>query len=104
MTTTVVSGNCADDPLYIPEIKRVQASLETQGLLHIGDCKMSSLETLAWIAHRSDHYLCPLSAISVAQATLEQLLVPVWREEQPLTTVYRPQTEEEIERQENRKP
>lgn len=99
VTTTVVSGNCAADPLYIPEIKRVQASLETRGLLHIGDCKMSSLETRAWIAHHSDHYLCPLSAVSVAPASLEQLLMPVWRQEHALTTVYRPQTAEEKERQ-----
>lgn len=27
VTTTVVSGHCADEPLYIPEIKRVQSSL-----------------------------------------------------------------------------
>jgi transposase len=24
LTTTVVSGECADDPLYVPEIKRVR--------------------------------------------------------------------------------
>ncbi|MGH8604847.1 MAG: hypothetical protein ACREXR_19305 [Gammaproteobacteria bacterium] len=26
LTTTVVSGECADDPLYVPEIKRVLAA------------------------------------------------------------------------------
>lgn len=37
VTTTVIRGNCADDPLYIPEIKRVQSSFNTPGLLYIGD-------------------------------------------------------------------
>lgn len=32
LTTTIVNGNCADDPLYVPEIKCVQASLERHGL------------------------------------------------------------------------
>ena len=100
LTTTVVSGNCADDPLYIPEIKRVQSSLNTKGLLLIGDCKMSALEIRAYVAFSGDHYLSPLSAVQMPQATLEKLLEPVRREEQSLITVYRPQSEEEIEREE----
>lgn len=98
VTTTVVSGERADDPLYIPEIRKVQASLGTRGLLHIGDSKMASLETRAYIAHTEDHYLCPLSAVQVPQKELERLLEPVWSKAQALSTVYRPQTEEEIER------
>jgi len=47
VTTTVVSGNRADDPLYIPEIKRVQSSLGIPGVLYIGERKMGSLETRA---------------------------------------------------------
>ncbi len=31
VSTTVVSGNRADDPLYIPEIKQVQKSIQTTG-------------------------------------------------------------------------
>ena len=98
VTTTVVGGNRADDPLYIPEIKRVQASLGTRGLLLIGDSKMGSLETRAYIAHTGNHYLCPLSAVQVAQVEMERLLEPVWSQEQALVMVYRPQAPEEIER------
>ena len=100
LTTTVVSGNCADDPLYIPEIKRVQSSLNTRGLLLIGDCKMSALEIRAYTAFSGDYYLSPLSAVQMPQAMLEKLLEPVWREGQSLTTIYRPQSAEEIEREE----
>lgn len=97
VTTTVVSGERADDPLYIPEIRRVQARLETRGLLHIGDSKMGSLETRAYVAHTGDHYLCPLSAVPIPQPELECLLEPVWSKEQALSTVYRPQTQEEVD-------
>jgi len=94
VTTTVVSGERADDPLYIPEIEKVQASLGTPGLLHIGDSKMSSLETRTYLAQTNDYYLCPLSAVQVPPLELEHLLEPVWRQEQALHTVYRPQSEE----------
>jgi transposase len=33
LSTTVVSGERADDPLYGPEIRKVQASLGPQGVL-----------------------------------------------------------------------
>src|SRR5688572_9850887 len=49
LVTDVVSGERADDPLYIPCIERVQASLGRSGLLYVGDCKMASRQTRAWI-------------------------------------------------------
>lgn len=100
VTTTVVRGNCADDPLYIPEIKRVQSAPETPGLLHIGDCKMSSLETRAYVAFSGDHYLCPLSAVQVPQQEMTRLLRPIWLHEQQVSTVFRPQTKKEIKQKE----
>lgn len=98
VTTTIVSGNRADDPLYLPEIKRVQASLRTRGLLHIGDSKMGSLATRAYIAHTQDYYLCPLSAVQMPPEELERRLELVWSKEPALSTVYRPQTQEQIDR------
>src|SRR6266436_478904 len=47
LATDVVSGERADDPLYMPCIERVQASLGRHGLLYVGDCKMASRETRA---------------------------------------------------------
>jgi len=94
LSTTVVSGEQADDPLYIPEIARVQANLGCGGRLYVGDCKMAALATRAYLAERHDHYLCPLSAVQMPQATLDALLEPVWTGQQALTPVYRaPQTE-----------
>jgi transposase len=45
LATYVVSGEKANDPLYIPCIERVQQSLGRCGLLFVGDCKMASRET-----------------------------------------------------------
>lgn len=59
--TDVLSGNPADDPLYIPSITRVRESLGRSGLLYVGDCKMAALETRAFVQAGGDFYLCPLS-------------------------------------------
>jgi transposase len=53
-------GDAADDPLYLPIIRRVRALLGRTGLLYTGDCKMASLETRAEIQARGDYYLTPL--------------------------------------------
>jgi transposase len=50
LATDVVSGERADDPLYVPCIQRVQASLGRRGLLFVGDCKMAAQDTRAFIA------------------------------------------------------
>src|SRR6059058_3848361 len=42
----VVSGEQADDPLYVPTIDRVLACLGRHGLLFVGDCKRMPLATL----------------------------------------------------------
>ncbi len=56
--TEVVAGNRADDPLYLPAVRRIQPSIEASGLTYIGDCKMGSLETRAAIVASGNAYLC----------------------------------------------
>ena len=60
LSTDVVSGEKADDPLYIPVIERVHNALQKTGVLYCGDCKMSSLETRTYIRSLDNHYLSPL--------------------------------------------
>jgi transposase len=43
LATDVVSGEKADDPLYIPAVDRIVQMLNVLGLLFVGDCKMSAL-------------------------------------------------------------
>ena len=71
LATDVVAGNRADDPLYVPCIERVQASLGRRGLLYVGDCKMASRETRAWMANQGSYYLCPLPQVQLAEGELE---------------------------------
>jgi len=79
LTTTVVAGQTADDPLYLPEIAKVRQSAGTTGLTYVGDCKMAALGTRAEIVAHQDYYLCPLSAKQMPEAELDRVLDPVLR-------------------------
>jgi len=61
LTTQVVAGNQADDPLYVPAVDRVLQIIDGVGLLFVGDSKMSALGIRAHIHHLGHHYLCPLA-------------------------------------------
>ncbi len=89
LATEVLSGERADDPLYLPAIARVRACLNTPGLLYVGDCKMAALDTRASIQAHGDYYLCPLSALHVSAEQLSQQLVALRESSQPLSTVER---------------
>src|SRR6266852_799047 len=47
VATQVVSGERADDRLYLPAIAQGSQSLDAHGLLYVGDCKMAALDTRA---------------------------------------------------------
>ncbi|NOT61358.1 MAG: hypothetical protein HOP19_14160, partial [Acidobacteria bacterium] len=87
-TVTVVGGQEADDPLYLPEIAQARRSAGQRQLTYIGDSKMAALATRADIAAHGDYYLCPLSAIQLPTAELDQLLAPVFAQQQTLTAVH----------------
>jgi len=89
LATDVVSGERADDPLYIPCIERVQASVGRHGLLYVGDCKMASRETRARLAAAGDYYLCPLPQVQLAAGELDAALEAVGHGEHTLSPVVR---------------
>jgi transposase len=90
LATAVVPGNTADDPLYVPAILAVRQSFGTGGRTYIGDCKMGSLATRAFVAAGGDSYLCPLAESQLSRAGRRVLLRPVWEGTQPLEQVRRP--------------
>src|SRR5919109_691835 len=98
LATDVVSGERADDPLYMPCMARVQASLGRHGLLYVGDCKMASRETRARIAAAGDYYLCPLPQVQLAAGEFEAALEAVWNGAHALSAVVRegPQGQPEL--------
>jgi transposase len=79
LTTTVVAGNTADDPLSLPEIAKVRQMAQRTGLTYVGDCKMAAIGTRAAIVAHEDYYLCPLSAKQMPEAELDRVLAPVFR-------------------------
>src|SRR5450759_351605 len=97
LTSTIVSGERADDGLYVPEIQRVQQTLAKRGLLYVGDCKMAALPTRAYVQQSGDYYLCPLSGVQVSKAALQRLVAPVQAGTQCLTTIERQTEDDESE-------
>jgi transposase len=71
LATDVVSGACADDGLYLPIIERIRTGLPTTGLLFVGDCKMSALDTRAYLARHRDGYLSPLPLTGATAEAME---------------------------------
>ncbi len=89
LVTEVLSGERADDPLYLPAITRVRTCLKRGGLLYVGDVKMGALSTRASIQAAGDFYLCPLSALQVPTERLAQQVMALRESAQPLLTVER---------------
>jgi len=73
LATTVVSGEQADDGLYLPLLERLDPRLKKPGLLVVGDCKMSALDIRAYLSARQQVYLSPLP---LTGATAQQM--PQW--------------------------
>jgi transposase len=71
LATDVLSGERADDGLYIPLIQRIRTGWKTSGLLFVGDCKMSALETRAYLVRHQDLYLAPLPLTGATAAAME---------------------------------
>src|SRR5262244_2007200 len=71
LATDVLSGERADDGLYIPLIKRLAAGLRQPGLLFVGDCQMSALDTRAYLARHQDWYLSPLPLTGATAEAME---------------------------------
>jgi transposase len=99
MPTTVfaVPGNCADDPLYVPQIVKVQQAFGQGGKTFVMDCKGAALGIRAYLASTADYYLCPLPETIVSAEARLALLQPVWQGQQPLQRVCRPAADGQTE-------
>jgi transposase len=90
LVTQVVSGEKADDRLYLPAIAQVRQGLQKRGVLYVGDGKLMSLENRAYIQDGDDYYLGPFSKVQISEEVLQVNLQPVWSGEQAVTPIYRP--------------
>ena len=90
VTTFVVPGNRADDPLYVPEMRKVQQAFGEGGKTFVMDCKGAALATRAYLASTEDYYLVPLSETQLPAEERRAALQPVFEGRQRLQQVYRP--------------
>ena len=74
LSPDVLSGERADDGLYIPILERIRTGLKTTGLLCGGDCKRSALETRASLARHQDFYLSPLPLTGTTAEAMDALI------------------------------
>lgn len=79
-----VSGNQADDQLYLPVLQQAQRSLPQQGLLYIGDSKLGNNGNFSFIARSANYYLCPLSQTQFPLPMLAEALEQAERQGQAL--------------------
>src|SRR5437660_6213904 len=68
----VVSGEQADDPLYVPTIDRVLSYLRRKGLLFLGDCRLRAASTRAPLQAQGQYYLTPLALLGETAELLPQ--------------------------------
>lgn len=59
LATDVVSGENADDRLYVPVINRINSVLKKSGVLYVGDCKLSSFDNRLHIKGCKGHFFIP---------------------------------------------
>lgn len=78
LVVDVVAGNEGDDPLYVPSYQRAKEVLKRQGILVVGDSKMSAVGIRGEIVGGEDYYLTPLAWLKDEPELLDKLLKE-WR-------------------------
>jgi len=89
IASLIVSGEHADDPLYIPVIKQAIEVTGAKKKLFVGDKKMSSLETRSYIVSTGNYYLSPLSVVQVPEVQLLEYITPVLKDIQEVKHIYK---------------
>lgn len=88
LATEVVSGEQADDGLYVPLIERMLTILTQAGMLFVGDSKMSAQATRAYIHTRGHHYLTPLALVGETASAMETWIQVGLDEKQSPISIY----------------
>ena len=91
LAVDVVPGDRADDPLYVPCYRRVKQVLPENGVLVVGDSKMSAIQTRAVIVDGADFYLTPLAYLKDEPELLEGLLAPWVDREEEMERIFLPE-------------
>lgn len=95
LAVDVVPGDRADDPLYLPCYRRVKQVLSENGVLVVGDSKMSAIQTRVVIVDGDDFYLTPLAYLKDEPELLEELLTPWVDREEEMECIFLSEDREE---------
>ncbi len=95
VASLIVSGDKADDPLYIPVIAQAIKTTGVKHKLFVGDCKMSSIKTRTFIVNSGNYYLSPLSAVQVPSDELTKYLKLLDTGKKQLQYVYKDDQKDE---------
>jgi transposase len=87
LVTDVVSGEQADDGLYVPAIQRILQIVPRSGLVLVGDSKLSALAPRAYLQAQGQHYLTPLALTGDTGRDLRRWVAAALNGQQPLTTI-----------------
>ncbi len=101
IATDVVSGEKADDPLYLPVYKRINSILSKSGILYVGDSKMGAIETRATISSDGNTYLMPLAMTGETPALLDKILSELESGKHEISHIFLP---EDLPAEENEDP
>lgn len=91
LVVDVKPGNRADDPLYVPSYQRAKQVLDRNGVLVVGDSKMSALTTRGTIVAGQDYDLTPLADQKDEPDLLPALLQPWHGREAEATHIFLPE-------------
>jgi transposase len=97
LVSQMVSGEQADDGLYVPVLQKVRQMLQKSGLLYVGDCKMSALATRAHLQGQADYYLCPLPLTGKTAADLDAWITTALSGQAPIELIERADAAGELE-------
>ncbi len=89
MGSLTVSGNTADDTLYVPVIEQAMRKLPNTGCLFMGDCKLGSISSRAFIHKNGHYYLCPLSGVQIKEEELNAYINDIENEQIELQKIYK---------------
>ena len=88
LVTLAVSGERAEDELYVPVIAQVLKILEKKGLLFVGDCKMSALGTRVYLQGTDNYYLSPLAMVGHNSEAIKKWIGEALAQEEKLEPIH----------------
>ncbi|WP_299466726.1 transposase, partial [uncultured Microscilla sp.] len=74
LSSVIVSGNKADDNLYLDVVKKLEKGLPKKQQLFVGDAKLSSRGNRAYLQNKEQFYLTPLSETQCSKMQLSAYL------------------------------